>query len=83
MAKKIVSGPTVGQLYEQLDDGFDEKAFYELQRSAPPIIDAITALVEAGESPQEIKGHISRKYANRWLEAQTVEQAARYVEAMG
>lgn len=71
----------INKLYDQLDDSFDAKAFMELERSAPDITAAIAKLVEAGETPKAIKAHIMRKYANRWLEAQTVEQAARFVEA--
>ena len=73
----------VTDLFETLDANFDAKAFSELERTAPDIAESIRALVEVGVEPKNIKAHLMRKYPNRWLEAQTVEQAARWVEAGG
>lgn len=73
----------VAELFETLDANFDAKAFAELERTAPDIAESIRSLVGQGVEPRAIKTHLMRKYPNRWLEAQVVEQAARWVEAEG
>lgn len=73
----------ITDLFETLDANFDAKAYAELERTAPDIAESIRALVGEGVNPKDIKAHLMRKYPNRWLEAQTVEQAARWVEAGG
>jgi hypothetical protein len=70
------------KLYNQLYEGLDEQAYTRLERTAPWLVEAVTALVKAGETPKQIKGQVLAKYGNLWVEAQTIEQAARHVKAI-
>ncbi len=70
----------INALFDALDLQLCEKAYNELERSQPNIVQTIEAMIKRGVKPVEIRSHVMARFPNRWLEGQTLEQAARYCE---
>ena len=65
---------------DRLAEHLDEKAFAEIERTDPALAGILADTVKAGVGADEVFGYVRRRFPNRWVEAQQVRQAARYLE---
>lgn len=66
--------------FEELDQVLDEDSFSQLDRQRPIIATIIKRMVNIDISPSDIRAHICASYPNKWVDAQTIYQAARHCE---
>jgi hypothetical protein len=71
--------PEVSDLYNDLDAGLDADEYARLERTAPWLTEAISGLVRAGQTPQQVLTHVLKKQPHRWIEAQAIRCACRHV----
>jgi len=65
---------------DRLAEHLDEKAYTEIERTDPTLAGILAEAVKAGIGADEVFGYVRRWFPNRWVEAQQVRQAARYLE---
>lgn len=73
----------VADLFAELDDHFDEKAFNQLERSDPLIAQTLADLVGEGVGENRIVSHVLGKYPHMWIQAQGIRAATRYLVGVG
>ncbi len=69
------------KLFEKLDQTLDYDEYAQLERRNPRLAERVSKLVEAGASPKKIAVHITDGRPHRWVEAQRIFAAARYLES--
>ena len=58
---------------------WDERAYQEIERSAPELNELILGLVQTNHTPEQIKRLVLQRAPQRWPESRQVEQAARWI----
>jgi hypothetical protein len=64
--------------FADLDAGIDADEYARLERTAPWLTAVISRLVRDGHTAETITSHLSRKYAHKWVEIQTIRAACRH-----
>lgn len=70
----------ISELYDDLDAQLDAKAYAQLDRTAPAIVEAVEGLVAAGVEPGQILTHVLATQPAMWVEGQAIRSAARHVK---
>lgn len=69
--------------YQKLTNALDEQQYERLKRQSEPVANVVEAMVSDGIEPGEIRRFVNREYPNLWIEARTIEQAARHCYVKG
>ncbi len=72
----------ISELYDDLDAQLDAKAYAQLDRTAPAIVEAVEGLVAAGVEPGQILTHVLAKYPAMWVEGQAIRSSARHAKRL-
>lgn len=70
------------EAYQRLNARLDEKAYEGIERTDPALAGILTELVEAGQRPEQILGHIRANYPHLWQEAHVIRAAARHLRGI-